>query len=546
MVKIQNAVISVYNKKRITTLAQFLSENKIAIYASSGTLKELKKKNIKASPISKLTKAKEILGGRVKSIDYRLAAGILACPDKKREMSILKEIESKPIGLVVVNFYPFYEKVRPGKTALKDALELIDIGGVSLARAAAKNFENVVVLVDPEDYSIFIKVFKENDGEIPHSFRMHLATKAFAYCSKYDEAIFEYFSKTSGVEIVPEEEKKEDKVKKKPTSMTKKLNLALVSERVLRYGENPHQQAVLYKPQNLQAFDYRILQGRELSYNNILDANTAFKLTAMPYSKPYVACVIKHTIPCGAAISDDPLDAIIKAREGDPISAFGGIVGTNFEIDETLAKEIAKGFVEVVVAPSFTLGAVQVFTRKRRLRLLEVDRKAYEERVNLVSSYNEGKAKADLAFVRTAFGLLVQEEDLKIAKPEEVEVVSDTPLRAKYKEDVYFGLRIIRFVKSNGVIVVKDGMLVGVGAGQTSRVAATKLAVEKAGKRANDAVLVSDGFFPFADSVEYAASGKIAVIAAPSGSIRDHEIIQKANELDVCLLFIPTRHFAHT
>ncbi len=543
MSEIKTALISVYDKTWVTTLGRFLADEGVTIYASTGTLKELRKKKIKAIPISELTKSKEILGGRVKTLDFRLYAGILADPSKKRHQQALKALKGRSIGLVAVNFYPFDEKVKSSKINLKEALELIDIGGVSLVRAAAKNFENVVILVSPDDYKTFINEYKENNGTISRETRLKLAYKAFAVCAKYDEAIMNYFAELTTTKpakpVVPTMPRTSE-----PT-MSQTIDFKLKLKQHLRYGENPHQMGSLYEPSIGQALKFKLLQGRELSYNNIRDAGAAFRIASFPYELPYFACIIKHLTPCGAAQAESPLQAFVRAREADPVSAFGGIIGTNFPIDEELAREITKSFFEILVAPSVTLGALREFSKKKKMRIIEVSEEAFttdRERIILI---NEGKNPPILTFVRTPFGYLVQNEDVYLPKPEELQVVSDTPLRAKYKSDLQFGVRLIRFIRSNSVIVIKDGAIVGVGAGQTNRVDATRLALEKAKKKCEDAVLVSDGFFPFADSVELAASAKIAVLAAPSGSIRDHEIIQRANELRVCLVFMPTRHFYH-
>jgi len=544
MNKITTALISVSDKTWITTLGRFLADEGVSIYATTNTLKELRKKKIKAEPVTKLTRAKEILGGRVKTLDFKLYAGILADVTKKRHQQALKEAHAKPINLLVVNFYPFHEKVKAGKTQVKEALEFIDIGGVSLVRAGAKNYKNVVVLVDPEDYKEFIREYKENNGIISEETRLKLAFKAFSYCAKYDQAIFNYFSELVG------EERREVPAglptgKTRELSLSENLEIKLKAKEVLRYGENPHQRAVLYELSHSHALPYKILQGKEMSFNNFQDAGIAFKITALPYDKPYAACIVKHQCPCGVAIGDNQLDTFIRAKEGDPVSAFGGIIGVNFQVDEALAEEITKSFFEVIISPSFSLGALQVLAKKRKMRVVEIGEEAYAQRLELIKAYNDSKVAPPIAFVKSPFGVLAQEEDLKIVKAEELEVVSDVPLRAKYKDDVLFGLKVVKFVKSNGVVIVKNQMVVGIGAGQTSRVDATKLALDKAKGRTADSVLVSDGFFPFADSVEFAASEKVAVIVAPSGSIRDHEIVQRANDLGLCLVFVPFRQFYH-
>lgn len=540
---IKVALISVSDKTWVSTLARFLEEQGIAIYASKGTQKALREKKIKSKSIERLTRKKEILGGRVKTLDFRIFTGILGDQRKKREREQMVAAKAVPIELVVVNFYPFAEKVKVGKTKVSQALKLMDIGGVALVRAAAKSFQHVVLLVDPEDYRLFMDEYRENGGAISEETRLRLAAKALTYCQKYDEAIADYFSQLSAEAMEPAA--RADAEAKARGTLPESLRIRLKRLADLRYGENPHQQARLYKVPKEPLAPARILQGRQMSYNNFQDASAAFRICRMPYSKEKVACVVKHMNPCGAAIGDDSLDVVKRALAGDPISAYGGIVGVDFTIDEVEAKELSRTFLEVVVAPKFTLAALREFGRKRKLRLVEVGPEAYQEQRDRVRKYNEKKAPAPLGFSRTSFGYLVQEEDLRVLQPGDTEVVSDSPLRFHLQEDLNFGVTLIRFLKSNAIAVVKDLALVGTGTGQPSRVGAVKLALGRAGKRATGAVLVSDAFFPFADSVELAASANIAAVVAPSGSIRDHEVIERANQLGICLVFLPHRHFYH-
>jgi len=539
MGRIETAVISVYNKSWASTLGRFLAEEGATIYSSGGTLAELKGKKVPARPIEKLTGGKEILDGRVKTLHYSLYAGLLADRDDRRHMRTLENLDLPPIDLVAVNFYPFKEKARK-RTRMKVAQELIDIGGVTLVRAAAKNFPHVIVLVDPEDYKPFIQEYKDNDGEIPYEMRLKYAKKAFAYCREYDEAIEDYFAAA-----LEREKRRRAGLKKPALELESRIKLTFSRTRNLRYGENPHQRAALYAPSEGVTVPFKVLQGKEMSYNNFQDAGAAFRFCRMPFDKPCAACVLKHVNPCGAAIDDDPVRAIQRAKAGDPISAYGGILGANFEIGEAEAKEITKTFLEVVVAPGFTREAARVLAVKKKLRLLETGAHALRAESKRVLAVSENKAEIPLLFTRTPFGFLVQEDNLRLLQPREVEVVSDAPLRPQYKPDLMFGMTVIRFLKSNSVALFKDLMMVGAGTGQPNRVDAVGIAIEKAGKRVSGSVLVSDGFFPFADSVELASKAGVDVLVAPSGSIRDHEVIARANELKLCLVFVPYRSFLH-
>ena len=539
MGKIETAVISVFNKSWASTLGRFLAEEGANIYSSGGTLAELKAKKVPAKPIEKLTGGKEMLGGRVKTLHYQLYAGILADRGKKRHRRKLDKLGIAPIDLVAVNFYPFKEKVRK-RTRMETAQELIDIGGVTLVRAAAKNFPHVIVLVDPEDYKPFIQEYRDCEGDIPYELRLKYAKKALVYCREYDEAIEDYF--TAALE---REKRRKAGLKKPALELEGRLKLTFTRTRNLRYGENPHQRAALYTPSEGVTVPFKVLQGKEMSYNNFLDAGAVFRFCRLPYDKPCAACVVKHVNPCGAACDDDPVRAIQRAKEGDPISAYGGILGVSFEVGEAEAREIAKTFLEVVVAPKFSREATRLLAAKKKLRLLETGARALEAERKRVVAANEKKTETPLQFIRTPFGFLVQEENLQLMRPGDIEVVSDTPLRPQYKPDLAFGMKVIRFLKSNSVALFKDLMMVGAGTGQPNRVDAARIAIEKAGKRVSGSVLVSDGFFPFADSVELASKAGVDVLAAPGGSIRDHEVIARANALKLCLVFVPYRSFLH-
>ena len=499
---IKRALISVYDKKNIVDFAKFLKSKNVEIISTSGTAKLLRENGIDIVEVSSITKFKEILGGRVKTLHPAIMGGILA--RRKDQLEELEELNIAPIDLVVVNLYPFQDVINRG-AGLEEALENIDIGGVTLIRASAKNFSDVVIAVDPSDYKLIIEKWASK-GEISLETRKKLAVKAFAITSNYDAIISNYLSG----EILPE--------------------YFLVSgEKALelRYGENPHQKASAYKTSEVNVLNAKQIQGKELSYNNILDLDGAWSI-ARSFEKP-CASIIKHNIPCGVAVSDSILDAFNKAWQADPISAYGSIIGLNKPLDKDLAKAIGPYFVECIICPEIADSAIDVLKHKKDLRIL-----VYPEFYKLPKGLEVKGIQG---------GFLVEEWDLEDVR--NFDVVTQTLLDENLKEDLIFAFKVVKFVKSNAIIVAKDGKTLGICGGQPNRVDSVRLAIARAGKDVEGAVLASDGFFPFPDSVEEAGKVGIKAIIQPGGSIRDKKTIETADKYHIAMVFTGIRHFRH-
>lgn len=470
------------------------------LLATGGTYKALKEAGLPVTYISEFTGFPEVLSGRVKTLHPKVHAALLARPDQEEE---LKALGFERIGVLAVNLYPFREIVARG-ASFQEALEQIDIGGPAMLRAAAKNHEAVLAVCDPEDYGRVLEALSE--GPTPE-LRRELARKAFAHTAAYDAAIAEWLSG----EKFPEE---------------KFLVLKRLSP--LRYGENPHQEAALYWVAGEEGplLRAQVLQGKAMSFNNYLDAEAAWNLVS-EFAEP--ACVaVKHQNPCGVALGQDPLEAYRKAYEADPVSIFGGIVAFNRPVDGPTARAMGEVFLEVVLAPGFTEEALAVLGRKRNLRLLQVPGPA------------EG-AYLDLRRLRG--GVLLQDADT--ADPVEPKVVTrKAPTEAEW-EDLWFAWKVVKHVRSNAIVVAKGGKTLGIGVGQTSRLAAARQALEAAGEKARGAVLASDAFFPFDDVVRLAGGYGIAALIQPGGSVRDEDSIRAADELGLAMVFTGVRHFRH-
>jgi len=499
---IKQALISVYDKKYIVDFARFLSSKGIKLISTSGTAKLLRDNGLEITDVSAITGFREILGGRVKTLHPSILAGILA--RREDQLEELYSLGIEPIDIVVVNLYPFEGVVKRG-AELEEALENIDIGGVTLIRASAKNFKDVVIITDPEDYGTVEKEI-ESTGDVSYEARKSLAIKAFAVTSRYDSIISNYLdsSRTPKYFLVGGERSLE-----------------------LRYGENPHQIASAYTTSGISVLSAKQIQGKELSYNNILDLDIAWSLSRS-FEKPCVS-VIKHNAPCGVAVAEDILSAFNNAWQADPVSAFGSILGINRELDEPLAKAIDPYFVECIICPGISEGAVEVLRHKKNLRIL-VHSNFYQLPEGLEIKGIQG-------------GFLIQEWDTGDVK--EFKVVTETPLEETLKDDLIFAYKVVKFVKSNAIVVAKDGKTLGIGGGQPNRVDSVRLAISHAGKDSSGAVLASDGFFPFPDSVEEAGKAGIKAIIQPGGSIRDKESIEMANKYRVAMVFTGMRHFRH-
>ncbi|ACI18446.1 bifunctional phosphoribosylaminoimidazolecarboxamide formyltransferase/IMP cyclohydrolase [Dictyoglomus thermophilum] len=495
------ALISVWDKTDLEKLCNKIINKGYTLLATSSTAKYLKEKGFEVKETSELTGFSELIGGRVKTLHPKIFAGILARRDNPKDMEDLKKENIPLIDIVVCNLYPFQQVIKNKNTTLEEALENIDIGGVSLLRAAAKNFPFVLVVPSPKYYDEVINYLEKEDNGL--EFRRRMAIKAFSITSTYDNAIMNYLAQTF-----------EDVIS---LNLTKKLDL--------RYGENPQQKAGFYtlNDEDLPFIQY---QGKELSYNNLLDTDSAWNLIK-EFDEPTVA-IIKHNNPCGVASDNDSLKAFIKAFESDPVSAYGGIVACNFEIDENVAKEITKHFFEVIVAPSYKEEALKVFSQKKNLRVLK---------------YREDIPENPFEIRSLRRGVLVQSfNDILF---DNYEVKTSAKPTQKDMEELIFALKVVKHVKSNAIVVSKDKQTLGIGAGQMNRVNAVKIALEQAGEKAKEAYLASDAFFPFPDSIELAAKYGIKAIIQPGGSIRDNEVIEAAEKNNLILVMISSRHFRH-
>ena len=505
------AILSVWDKTGLVDFARGLSERGIEIFSTGGTKMALQDAGVPTHSVEELTNFPEILDGRVKTLHPAVHGGILARRDIKSHMEQLAKRGMVPIDLVAVNLYPFVQTVAKKGVTLEEALENIDIGGPTMIRSAAKNFKHVLVVVDPEDYDLVLEKLRSGEVDIPE--RAKLAQKAFQHVATYDTAISSY--------LRPKEEK-----------FPQEMTIALKKLQGLTYGENPHQQAAFYREEVIGEGEPGIagatqISGKPLSYNNILDIDGALR-TACDFSAPTIA-VIKHTNPCGLASHGDLAEAYRRALAGDPVSAFGGIVASNTKIDLATAQEISKTHFDAIVAPDYDEDALSLLKRKRDLRIL--------------SAVVKG-APTTLDFRRVSGGFLAQTSD-STAEDVTLRPVTERQPTPEETRDLLFAWRAVKHVKSNAIVLAKDLALLGMGAGQPSRVDSVEIALKKAGDRARGSVLASDAFFLFPDGVELAAKGGITAIIQPGGSVRDEEAIRVANEHHIAMVFTGMRHFKH-
>jgi len=512
------AIISVSDKTSVTDFAKRLSQLGFEIFSTGGTKKALAEAEVPVKSVSELTGFPEILDGRVKTLHPVVYGGILANRNLPGHMQELADNNIELIDLVAVNLYPFVETVSKEDVTLDEALENIDIGGPTLIRAAAKNFPSVIVVVDPADYQPVLENLERGGVELAE--RKRLAQKAFQHAATYDTAIAHYLGQD--MEGFPEE-----------------MTIALKKRYSLRYGENPHQPAAFYAEQTVgKGAETGItwakqLWGKELSFNNILDADAAWGVVT-DFSAPTVA-IIKHTNPCGLASYGDLAEAYRQALAGDPVAAFGGIIASNRTIDLATAEEISKTFYEIVVAPEYNADALEVLKHREQLRILVAQ---------LPPAYDMTQA-GYLDFRRVKGGFLVQIPDSLPEDSVSLQTATRREPTPDEKKDLLFAWRAVKHVKSNAIVIAKNMTLLGMGAGQPSRVVSVELALERAGEKAKGSVLASDAMFPFADSVEMAARGGVTAIIQPGGSARDDEVIKVANEYNVAMVFTGVRHFKH-
>jgi len=512
------AIISVSDKSGVTDFAKDLSQLGFEIFSTGGTQKALEKAGVLVKSVSGLTGFPEILDGRVKTLHPIVYGGILARRDLPEHMSQLAEHNIETIDLIAVNLYPFVQTVSKEGVTLDEAVENIDIGGPSMIRAAAKNFASVIVVVDPADYQPVVEKLKQESLELAE--RKRLAQKAFQHVAVYDTAIAQYLRQDT--EGFPED-----------------MTIALKKRYGLRYGENPHQQAAFYaepavgKKKATGITWAEQLGGKELSFNNILDADAAWGVVT-DFSAPTVA-VIKHTNPCGLASHEDITEAYRRALSGDPVAAFGGIVASNRAIDLATAEEIDKTFYEIVIAPEYEAKALEILRRKKNLRIL-------------VAELPPGYGKTEpgyLDFRRVKGGFLIQSSDSLPEDSVSLKTVTNREPTPAEVKDLLFAWRAVKHVKSNAILLVKDKTLLGMGAGQPSRIVSAQVAKEKAGDKAKGSVLASDAMFPFPDVVEAAAAAGVTAIIQPGGSIRDEDSIKAANKNNIAMVFTGIRHFRH-
>ena len=509
------ALLSVSDKTNIVELARKLVENQFEIISSGGTAKTLQDAGIDVTKVSEYTGSPEILGGRVKTLHPRIHGGILARQDLPEDIADLEANNIRPFNLVVVNLYPFEQTIAQPSVTVSEAIEKIDIGGPTLIRAAAKNFKYLTVLCSPSQYDRYITEYEQSNGEISLEFRQEMAGDAFAHTNNYDRAISAYFTNLET-----------------SANLGDKYSIAGNKVQSLRYGENPHQPAAWYQTGTI-AWGWASadkLQGKELSYNNLVDLEAARRIiTEFDPSEP-AAAVLKHTNPCGAAVGKTLAEAYEKAFDADNISAFGGIVALNQPIDAQTAKALTKTFLECVVAPGCDDAAKEVLQAKSKLRIL------------ILPDLATGQPETIKAI---AGGFLVQKSDDKIENPDDWQIVTDKKPTPEQIAEMLFAQKLVKHVKSNAILVSRDRTTLGIGAGQMNRVGSVKIALEQAGEKAKGGVLASDGFFPFDDSVRTAAAAGIAAIIQPGGSIRDKDSIAAANELGLVMVLSGTRHFLH-
>ena len=519
MNKIRQALISVSDKTGLVEFAQALAGLGVKILSTGGTARLLEKSGIAATEVSAHTGFPEMLDGRVKTLHPKIHGGILARRDSREHMAAIRGADIEPIDLVVVNLYPFQATVADPDCLLDDAVENIDIGGPAMIRAAAKNYGSVAVVVDPGDYALVLGEIRAG-GKVAPATRFALAKKVFAHTAAYDGAIANYL-----YSLGPDESR---------MPSPEILNLQFTKLQDLRYGENPHQTAAFYRdqrPVDGGLARYRQIQGKELSYNNIADADAAWECVKS-FTEP--ACVIvKHANPCGVAIGENPLAAYTKALSTDPASAFGGIIAFNRAIDRATAEAVGKQFAEVIIAPRLDPEARQAFAAKANLRVLEVP---------------VAHAAMSFDFKRIGGGLLVQSPDAKNVEASELKVVTKKAPTQEEMRDLLFAWRVAKFVKSNAIVYCKDLMTLGVGAGQMSRVDSARMASIKArnaGLSLSGSCAASDAFFPFRDGLDVVIDGGATAVIQPGGSMRDNEVIGAANERGIAMVFTATRHFRH-
>ena len=514
MSKNKRALISVWDKTDLEFIANFLFDSGYELISTGGTAKALADFKIPVTDVSKITSQEEVMNGRVKTLHPKIFGGILADRDNKLHVKDLLDMESDFIDVVVINLYPFKTEAIEKKLNLEKAIEFIDIGGPSMLRAAAKNYKSVIALSSPNQYKNFVGLYKSKNGQLSNSDRVSFAKDVFQLTSEYDLMIGSYLNH-------------------KNKGKTKKINMNYKLSQNLRYGENPHQKSDFYIKEN-DSLMWKQLHGKELSYNNYFDIESAVSIV---YQFEGFACsIIKHANPCGFGIGVDNFDSYMKAVSTDPISFFGGIVAFNNEVDKHVADEMYESFLECIVAPSFSEAAVETLEKKKNLRLLTINKKNFLK-------------NQKLGLFRSVFnGVLYQEHDKFINQYKDFEVKTNRVPTKKEFNSLLLGWKLVKFVKSNAIVFSNNEKLLGVGAGQMSRIDSVKIAISKANENDLDlsgSIMASDAFFPFSDGIELAAKNGVSGVIQPGGSINDQGIIDLANKLNLFMVFTNERHFYH-
>ncbi len=514
--RMQRAILSVTDKTGLVEFAGRLSDLGIELVSTGGTAKLLRDSGISVKEISELTGFPEMLDGRVKTLHPKVHGGILHRREDPKHVTAVKEHGIQPIDMVVVNLYAFEKTAAKPGVAFNELIENIDIGGPSMIRSAAKNFHDVAVVTSPLDYDSVASELEDNHGSLSQETKWRLAQKAFATTAAYDSAIASTLERISPDKVGPNE-----------NTFPATLRFWFHKTLDLRYGENPHQKAAMYSDGSGKGVaNARQLQGKELSYNNIVDLQAAWDL-AQEFDEPVVA-IIKHTNPCGTATADTLAHAYKRALECDPVSAFGGVIGVNRPIDLAAAEEMHKLFLEVIAAPGFDEGAKEKFASKKNLRLVEVV-----------------PANQKWILKNVSGGMLVQDSDVRPLHDSDIRVVTKRPPTPEETRALLFAWKVCKHVKSNAIVYARDGQTVGVGAGQMSRVDSAKIGAMKAQLPLKGTVAASDAFFPFPDGVEEIAKAGATAIIQPGGSQRDPEVIEAADRLGLAMLFTGVRHFRH-
>ncbi len=556
-VRIKRALISVSNKEGIVDFAKTLEETGVEIISTGGTYRKLEESGIKVKKVEEVTGFPEMLNGRVKTLHPYIHGGILADRSNENHMNEVSNSKIKLIDMVVVNLYPFKETISRANVTMEEAIENIDIGGPTMIRSAAKNYKGVAVVVDPDDYKKIQAELKDSGGYISLGTLFRLSVKAFQHTCEYDSVIFNYLKNKTGsfdnsdisirdyldIDCSSAGKEMEDNFRYSDGNFKDSLGLNLKKIQNLRYGENPHQKASYYKYIDTGADNFagaRQLQGKELSYNNILDGNAAFGIVK-EFATPCVA-VIKHSNPCGAAAAQSVEEAYKKAYQCDPVSAFGSVVACNMEWTAEAAKFMLDKYVEVLIAPDFDQQALKILAERQNLRILKMD----FELNTYIDSINSDDFKLEKVDIKSVDGgLLVQDLDEGPDSKKNMKVVTSVePDPAKWN-DLLFGWQIVKSVKSNAIVLAANNSTVGIGAGQMSRIDAAEIAIRKSNGRCKNSIMASDAFFPFEDVAELAAKNGITAIIQPGGSIRDKEVIESCNKNKITMVFTGKRHFRH-